>query len=204
MASRKQGQSCVRQARHRLRHHAHGLTAQGQPNFKRLDGSLTQGHGSALAALALHHKLGSLQINPASAFFGSFCAGHHIQTSQLGHPQATAIQQLHHGRIARFKPWVVCFLGVLGQLHRFVNTQCFGQWFGYFRRTHTLDGIVRNEAFARQPMVEAAPARQNEGNAASGATTAVHLSHPSAHMHSLHLRQIDIGSVCQLGEFLQV
>ena len=53
-------------------------------------------------------------------------------------------------------------------------------------------------------MVKTAPARQDQGNAATRAATTVHLHHPPAHVRGLHLRQIDVGSQRQLRKFVQI
>ena len=48
-------------------------------------------------------------------------------------------------------------------------------------------------ALAAQPGVEAAPTRQNEGNAAATATSAMHLGNPAANMVVLNLNEFDLG-----------
>ena len=169
--------------------HTGQLGAHRQPMRQCLHRGAAQRHTAAFAALALHLHLGVGQVNPAAPGAGSVCAGHHIQTRQLCDAQTAAIKQLDHRSIPGFKPRVVVGLFVVGQLHRFVHAQGFGQRLAHTRRTHIGHRVERNQAFQTQPCVKTAPARQNECNAPPAAPGVVHLRHPTAHMTALHLQQ---------------
>jgi hypothetical protein len=88
---------------------------------QRCGGRAAQRHGAALAAFALHLHFGVLHIDPAAPGTRGLGTGQHVQTGQLGHPQAAAIKQLDHGGIAGFEPRIVIVFFVFGQLHRLVH-----------------------------------------------------------------------------------
>ena len=74
-------------------------------------------------ALAANVDLAQVQTTHVRRWVAQMhSAGHHIQAGELRHPQTAAIQQLHHGGIARFQPRVISLFGVFGQLHGFVHT----------------------------------------------------------------------------------
>ena len=72
-------------------------------------------------------------------------ASHHVQPNELAHAQAAAVEQLHHGRVARLQPGVVV-AGKVGQLHRLVDGQRLGQRLGGFGRAHVLHRVAANQA----------------------------------------------------------
>ena len=144
-------------------------------------------HRTALTAFAQHMHLCRLHVHPAAR---RGCR-HGIQTHQLCDTQTAAVKQFHHRRITRFKPWVLRFILVAGELHRVIHTQRFGQRFGGFGRFHVLHRVAGNQPFAPQPDVKASPTRQNQRNAAPAATARVHLRHPAANVTGLHLEQFD-------------
>ena len=166
------------------------LRTQGQPRAQRSQRRGPHGHAAAAAALALHLHLGGLQINPAAPLLQGLAAGHHVQAHQLTYAQATAIQQLNHGAIARLLPGIDRFGMEVCQAHGLVHRQRFGQRFGRAWRTHIQQRVPLQQPFAHRPGVKAAPARQNQGNAARAAPTTVHLRHQPAHVRSLQLQQL--------------
>ena len=78
-------------------------------------------------------------------------------------------------------------------MHRLVHAQGFGQRLGGFWRAHILHRIGGDQPFAAQPGVKAAPARQDQRNAAAAAPGAVHLHDPAPHVGAVHLRQRHTG-----------
>ena len=73
-------------------------------------------------------------------------ARHRVQPHQFAHAQAAAVQQFHHGRIARFQPGVGLVARVSRQLHRIVDAQRLGQRLGRLGRAHVLHRIAGRPA----------------------------------------------------------
>ncbi|GAB1383154.1 hypothetical protein MASR1M50_14740 [Burkholderiales bacterium] len=93
---------------------------------------------------------------------------------------------------------------MLGQLHRLVHAQRLGQRARLARGANALHRIGGDQPFAPQPGVEAAPARQDQRDAAATAATGVHARHPGPHVVRLHRRQRHTGLHGQLGQLVQV
>ena len=68
--------------------------------------------------------LASLKVDPAART----CAGLQVQSRQLANPQATAVEQFNHGRVARFEPGISVLTLKTGELHGLIHTQSFRQW----------------------------------------------------------------------------
>jgi len=142
---------------------------------------------------------GGLHINPATRLR----AGQSIQTHHFAHPQAAAIQKLDNGGIAQGEPRVVV-TGKLGQLHRIVYSQCFGQGFGGLGCAHIQHRIDIDRTLTTQPRIKATPARQNQRNAAPTAPLAMHLRHPAANVCVFNRQQGQLRQLCQGTELLQI
>ena len=93
---------------------------------------------------------------------------------------------------------------MFGELHRIVHIECFGQGFGGFGGTQTGQGVAADQAFAAQPGVETAPARDDECDATRCSTAAVHLRHPASHVVGLHLFKRHTGFLRQGLQAFQV
>ena len=183
---------------------ARHLVAHGQPALQRRQRLSAQRHAAPLAALALHLHFGRRQVDPATPAALRGVAGRHVQADQFAHAQAAAVEQLDHGGVARFQPRVIAFGHVIGQLHRFVDAQRLGQRARLPGCAHVLHRVGADQAFAPEPGVEAAPAREDERNAAPAAPAGVHLRHPAAHVVVLHRRQRHTGLRGGGGELVQV
>jgi hypothetical protein len=77
------------------------LRARRDPFAQGLHGRVADGHGPALAALAQHHDLGFVQVQPAARLvvLGALIA--QVQPDQFRQPQAAGIQQFEHGLVAQ-------------------------------------------------------------------------------------------------------
>ena len=149
--------------------------------------------------------LGVAQIQPAQRFG----AGDRIQADQLAHAQAGAIQQFHQQRVTQFLPAGLVAsrsrrLVKIRQLHRRIHRQRLGQRLGGLGRTHAFHRVVRDQALLHQPVVEAAPAGQDQRNATRAAALAVHAGDPAANVGRLHLRQGLTGFCCEGLQLVQI
>ena len=178
------------------------VRAQRQPPLQRHKRGPPHRHAAPLAAFAQHMGFGRVQVDPAARPG----AGLHIQTHQLGNAQAAAIKQFGDAAVACFKVRVATGFGglVAGQLHRLVHAQRLGQGLGGPGRAHVLRRVAAHQAFAAQPGVKAAPARQDQRNAAPAAASAVHLGHPAPQVGGVHVRQRHIGCASLSLQLLQV
>ena len=194
----------------------------GQPIQQGLGRFTANGHTPELAALA-HDKSGfGGQIDPALGLFG----GLGIEPRHLTHPQATAIEQLHHQAVSGFEPhrqslglgpWRlgICALAArharrlqgrlkIGQLHGLIHTQGFGQGLLGLGRLDAQNGIGTDQALAVGPAQKTTPARDDERYAACTATALVHFGDQGAQVLALNVFYGHTHGVQTLGEPLQI
>jgi hypothetical protein len=141
-----------------------------------------------------------LQVDPALGLL----AGLRIEPHQLAHAQPAAIEQFDDRRVARFHPGVGLVLAEVGELHRVIHAQRLGQRLRRFRRLHVQHRVAPDQPLAPEPRVEAAPAGEDQPDAAAAAPAAMHLRHPAPHVRVLHLQQRHARLDGVFGELLQV
>ena len=157
-----------------------------QPGLQRLDRLAPDRHGAALAALAQHVRLAGLQVDPAARR----AARRGVQADQLADAQAAAVQQFHDRGVARLEP--ADRPRRPGSRPAAPRRRRPAPWAAGLRRlgrAHVLHRIAGHQALAAEPGVEAAPAGQDQRDAAAAAARAMHLRDPAAHVRGLHARE---------------
>jgi hypothetical protein len=161
-------------------------------------GGAADGHAAAFAAFAQHMGFSGIEVHPA----GCAGAGVRVQAQQFGTAQAAAVEQFDHGVVACVQPGgfatgpcgggrrggaLARIVGLVrGQGHGLVHRQGFGQGLGCLGRLDALDRVQGCQPLSAQPLVQAAPGCQGDGDAARSKALGVQTGSPAAHVVGAH------------------
>ena len=115
--------------------------------------------------------------------------GLHVQAHQLAHAQATAVEQLHHAAVAQREHRVTLLGLVRGERHRVIHAQGLGQGLGRLGRLDAVHRVGLHLAMTAPPLVQAAPGRQGDGDAARAQAPVTQGRAEAPHVVGLHFAQ---------------